>query len=102
MATALTEATANAHAGSSAEIRDHWREYAIEGGLLGLFMIAACLVTALLEHPQSPVRAALTDRRYKSFFQRWARYYLRSTRGLPSDAAVPADDVEALLLPASR
>ena len=35
---------------------DHWREYLMEAGGLGLFMILACVFTALLEHPGSPVR----------------------------------------------
>ena len=37
----------------------HWREYAIEAALLGLFMISACLFTMLLELPSSPARIAL-------------------------------------------
>jgi aquaporin Z len=36
-------------------------EYAIEAALLGLFMIAACGFTVLLEHPASPVRHTLPD-----------------------------------------
>ena len=36
-------------------------EYAIEAALLGLFMIAACGFTVLLEHPGSPVRGMLPD-----------------------------------------
>lgn len=39
----------------------HWPEYAIESALLGAFMFAACAVTALLEHPGSPLRAAIGD-----------------------------------------
>jgi aquaporin Z len=35
---------------------DHWREYLMEAGGLGLFMISACVFTTLLEHPGSPVR----------------------------------------------
>lgn len=44
-----------------AAIADHWPEYLLEGLALGLFMIAAVLFTALLEHPASPARAALLD-----------------------------------------
>lgn len=33
----------------------HWPEYLMEGAGLGLFMISACLVTVLLQHPLSPV-----------------------------------------------
>jgi aquaporin Z len=39
----------------------HWREYAIEGTLLGLFMVSACGFTALLEHPASPAVRAIPD-----------------------------------------
>ena len=47
---------------SAAAISDlNWPEYAIEAALLGIFMISACVVTALLEHPASPIRAALPD-----------------------------------------
>jgi aquaporin Z len=38
-----------------------WPEYAIEAGLLGLFMISACGFTVLLEHPRSPVHLAVPD-----------------------------------------
>lgn len=39
----------------------HWPEYAIEGALLGTFMLSACTVTALLQHPASPLHAAIAD-----------------------------------------
>lgn len=39
----------------------HWRLYAIEGVLLGCFLISACAFSALLEHPSSPVRAAVEN-----------------------------------------
>jgi aquaporin Z len=39
----------------------HWPEYLIEASLLGLFMVSACMFTALLEHPSSPVRQAIAD-----------------------------------------
>lgn len=35
---------------------DHWREYLMEAGGLGLFMISACVFTTLVEHPASPIR----------------------------------------------
>jgi len=35
---------------------DHWREYLMEAGGLGLFMVSACVITTLLEYPASPVR----------------------------------------------
>jgi aquaporin Z len=36
-------------------------EYAMEAALLGIFMLAACAYTVLLEHPGSPVRQMLPD-----------------------------------------
>jgi aquaporin Z len=39
----------------------HLQEYLIEGALLGLFMVAACAFTVLLEHPASPLYRALPD-----------------------------------------
>ena len=36
-------------------------EHAIEAALLGLFMVSACVCTALVEHPDSYVRAAIGD-----------------------------------------
>ena len=41
--------------------RRHWPEYLMEAAELGLFMISACVFTALLEHPASPVRAFVPD-----------------------------------------
>jgi aquaporin Z len=35
--------------------RRHWPEYLIEAAGLGLFMFAACVVVAALEHPASPL-----------------------------------------------
>lgn len=45
----------------SAALRDHWPEYGSEALGIGLFMIAAVGGTVVLEHPASPVRAALSD-----------------------------------------
>lgn len=39
----------------------HWPEYLMEAAELGLFMISACVVVAVLEYPGSPVRQALPD-----------------------------------------
>jgi aquaporin Z len=39
----------------------HLPEYAIEGALLGLFMLSACSFGVLLEHPESPVHRAIGD-----------------------------------------
>src|SRR5437868_2823841 len=45
-------------AASNSLIRN-WRIYAIDGSLLGLFMISACTYGALLQHPSSPLRHAI-------------------------------------------
>ena len=45
----------------AAALRAHWPEYAMEGALLGIFMLLACGFASLLEHPASPVRQALAD-----------------------------------------
>ncbi len=41
------------------EAASHWPEYLIEAAGLGLFMVSACLFSALIYHPLSPVRQAL-------------------------------------------
>jgi aquaporin Z len=41
--------------------RVHYREYLIEAFCLGIFMVSACLATALFEHPASPLHRALPD-----------------------------------------
>lgn len=40
---------------------EHWPEYLMEAAELGSFMVSACLFTALLAHPASPVVRALPD-----------------------------------------
>jgi aquaporin Z len=42
-------------------LRRHWPEYLMEAWGLGTFMLSACLVTALLEHPASAAHRALAD-----------------------------------------
>ena len=37
----------------------HWPEYFMEAACLGLFMISACTVTVLLQHPSSALRQAI-------------------------------------------
>jgi aquaporin Z len=44
---------------SRASISLHWPEYAMEGALLGLFMISACVFTAILQLPNSPIHEAV-------------------------------------------
>lgn len=61
--TATSQATAGATpiAGMLDAVRKHWPEYMMEAGGLGVFMVAASLCAALLEHPASPVRHAMPD-----------------------------------------
>ena len=42
-------------------VREHWPEYLMEAAGLGLFMISAAVVTALLEYPHSPLYQMLPD-----------------------------------------
>jgi aquaporin Z len=42
-------------------LASHWPEYLIEGAGIALFMLSALCFTTLLEHPESPARAALAD-----------------------------------------
>jgi aquaporin Z len=42
-------------------LRAHWPEYLMEAAELGVFMISACAVVALLEHPESPFHHAVPD-----------------------------------------
>src|SRR6516225_8919387 len=47
--------------GVLASARLHWPEYLMEAGLLGAFMVSACLFGALYEFPHSPVRHAIAS-----------------------------------------
>jgi aquaporin Z len=40
-------------------LSSHWPEYLMEAAELGLFMLSACLFTALLEHPRSLLRQGI-------------------------------------------
>ena len=42
-------------------VRVHWPEYLMEAAGLGLFMISAAVMTALLEYPYSPLHKLLPD-----------------------------------------
>ena len=46
---------------AQAAIRAHWPEYLMEAGLLGAFMVSACLFGVLYEFPNSPVRQAISS-----------------------------------------
>lgn len=43
-------------------LRAHWPEYLMEAGLLGAFMVSACLFGVLYGFPGSPVRQAIPSR----------------------------------------
>ena len=45
-------------------LRNHWPEYLMEAWGLGLFMVAACIGTAILWHPESPVQHWVGDSPY--------------------------------------
>jgi len=40
---------------------DHWREYLMEAAGLGLFLISACVLTTIMEHPGSPIRQEINS-----------------------------------------
>ena len=42
-------------------IHANWRIYAIDGALLGIFMISACVSCAVVEYPSSPLRLAISS-----------------------------------------
>lgn len=44
-----------------AELRERLGVYAIDGALLGLFMLSACVNVVILEHPASPVHGAIAS-----------------------------------------
>jgi aquaporin Z len=45
--------------GALASVGLHWPEYLMEAGLLGAFMVSACVFGALYEFPQSPIHQAI-------------------------------------------
>src|SRR3954465_12540228 len=45
----------------------HWPEYLTEATCLGLFMLSACVFTAALLHPASPLRGALANDSLRRF-----------------------------------
>jgi aquaporin Z len=42
-------------------LRRHYPEYLIEAASLGIFLIAASVVTTIFQHPSSPIRQAIAD-----------------------------------------
>src|SRR5437899_1039004 len=51
--------------GALGSLRVHWPEYLMEAGLLGAFMVSACIFGALYEFPHSPVRQAITSQLFR-------------------------------------
>jgi aquaporin Z len=52
--TAARQSKAAIRSTAASALNAHWQEYLMEAGELGLFMVSACLFTALLEYPGSP------------------------------------------------
>jgi aquaporin Z len=48
-------------------LRRHYPEYLMEASGLGFFMISAAVVTAVLEHPASPIRQAISEALLRRF-----------------------------------
>jgi aquaporin Z len=48
-------------------LRCHYPEYLMEAAGLGLFMISASVVTAILEHPASPIHQVISDPALRRF-----------------------------------
>jgi aquaporin Z len=46
---------------AQAALRAHWPEYLMEAGLLGAFMVSACVFGVLYESPHSSLRQAITS-----------------------------------------
>jgi aquaporin Z len=59
--TATASANAKQTPSFAAALRAHWPEYLMEAGLLGAFMVSACLFGVLYEFPGSPVREAIAS-----------------------------------------
>jgi aquaporin Z len=53
--------TSQAASPSHLRLRDKALVYAMDGALLGLFMVSACVNVVIVEHPASPIHAAITS-----------------------------------------
>src|SRR5437867_11914586 len=47
--------------GMTRALQQHWPEYLIEAWALGTFMVSAALVTAVMEHPSTPVHQLFSN-----------------------------------------
>lgn len=55
----------DAGSGMRDALRRHWPEYLMEAAGLGLFMLSAVVFATVMEHPSSPVRAAIDTPLYR-------------------------------------
>jgi aquaporin Z len=55
------ENAASLSRGAGFALARHWPEYLMECAELGIFMISACIFSALMEHPASPVLRLIPD-----------------------------------------
>lgn len=53
------------HSGMRDALGRHWPEYLMEAAGLGLFMLSAVAFATVIEHPASPVRAAIENSWYR-------------------------------------
>ncbi|HEV2728551.1 MAG TPA: aquaporin, partial [Terriglobales bacterium] len=58
---AMATASTAPKLGAMASLRAHWPEYLMEAGLLGAFMVSACVFGVLYGFPRSPVRQAISS-----------------------------------------
>ena len=42
-------------------LKAHWPEYVMEAAELGAFMVSACVFTAIIWHPASPIRQSIQN-----------------------------------------
>jgi len=63
----LREPVAPSRFASKESTSAHWPEYLTEATCLGLFMLSACVFTVILQHPASPVRAAISNDSLRRF-----------------------------------
>lgn len=57
----MSERTSTIPTSAIDALRHHWPEYLMEAFGLGLFMLSACTVGVVLDHPSSPVRQMIQD-----------------------------------------
>ena len=63
----LREPVAAQHGAGTSALLGHWPEYLTEATCLGLFMLSACVIAVILQHPASPVRGAIANDSLRRF-----------------------------------